>query len=298
MHKTKTMTLAKNLPFVAALALYLINASSVRAQLGPATEFEVASIKPCDTGTAGPRGRSGGLQTTPGKLTVTCLSVRFLIQVAYAPSPDASVPISGGPAWIDSDPYDIEAKAENNPSREAMTGPMLQALLASRFQLSIRRESKEVPVYDLTVAKGGSKLRAFQEGSCVPNDPERPPVTTPGQKRPIICGSFSMGRRGDNFTLDVHRRSVAEFSRQLHLDRPVIDKTGLRGLFDFHLEFRVDGTTAGFFPPGFPMPAPSDDPDGLSIFTAVQQQLGLRLEPSKGASEFLVIDHVERPSEN
>jgi uncharacterized protein (TIGR03435 family) len=231
--------------------------------------------------------------------------VKFLIQAAYAPSPDASVPISGGPAWLDSDLYDIEAKAEDNPSREAMSGPMLQTLLRERSKLKIHWETKEIPVYDLTVAKGGPKLQAFKEGSCVladkSADSQQPSTSTPG-KRPTLCGSFSIGlkggMKGTNLMLDVHKRSMTEFSRQLHLDRPVIDKTGIAGLFDFRLEFAIDGTTTGFFPPGFTVPAPSDSPDGPSIFTAVQQQLGLKLEPAKGPGEFLIIDSVERPLEN
>jgi uncharacterized protein (TIGR03435 family) len=260
--------------------------------------FEVASIRRCEEP---PGDRSSGLRIRPGKLTVTCSPVKFLIQSAYAPSPDASIPISGGPAWLDSDLYDIEAKAEDNPSREAMSGPMLHALLQERFKLRAHWETKEILVYDLTVVKGGPKLQTFKEGSCVPADKsadaQQSPATTPG-KRPTLCGSFSIGMKGTNLTLDVHKRSMTEFSRQLHLDRPVTDKTGIAGLFNFHLEFAIDGTTAGFFPPGFPVPAPSDSPDGQSIFTAVQQQLGLRLEPDKGPGEFLIIDSVERPSEN
>src|ERR1035438_7080427 len=96
--------------------------------------FDVATIRRCN---APPTNRTSGLRISPGRLTVACSPVKFLIQSAYAPSPDASVPISGGPAggyqaWLDSDLYDIEAKAEDNPSRETMSGPMLQALLEER----------------------------------------------------------------------------------------------------------------------------------------------------------------------
>ncbi len=264
----------------------------------PAAKFEVASVNPCNAVPSDSGARTGGIRTTPGRFSATCLTVKFLIQAAYAPSPDASVPLSGGPAWIDSDPYDIEAKAENNPSREVMSGPMLQALLEERFRLRIHRETKEVPVYDLTAGKGGPRLQAFREGSCVASDPQQPPAAAPGQRRPTLCGSFSIGLKGANLTLDVHKRSLTEFARQLHLDRPVIDQTGISGLFDFHLEFTVDGTTAGFFPPGFQIPAPSDSPGGISMFTAVQEQLGLRLEPAKGPGELLVIDSVDRPTAN
>jgi uncharacterized protein (TIGR03435 family) len=290
-----TLLLAVTGTTVGIMNVPVIRAQSVSAAM---PKFEVASIKRCETNATSSGGRNGGLRTTPGRLSVTCLPVKFLIQAAYADSPDASVPISGGPAWIESDLYDIEAKAENNPSREAMSGPMLQALLEERFKLRIHRESKEVPVYDLTVGKSGPKLQAFKEGSCVTNDPERLPSAAPGQKRPTLCGSYSIGLKGANLTLDVHRRTMTEFSRQLHLDRPVMDKTGITGLFDFHLEFASDGTTAGFFPPGFQVPVPSDSAGGPSIFTAVQEQLGLKLEPAKGPGEFLVIESLERRSEN
>jgi uncharacterized protein (TIGR03435 family) len=256
--------------------------------------FEVASIRRCE---AAPTNRSSGLHISPGRLTVACSPLKFLIQSAYAPSPDASIPISGGPAWLDSALYDIEAKADNNPSREAMSGPMLQALLEERFRLRIHWETKEIPVYDLTVAKSGPKLQAFKEGSCASTDQPQPTADA-SAKHPAPCGSFSIGMKGTNLALDVHKRDMTEFSRQLHLDRPVIDKTGIAGLFDFHLEFAIDGATAGFFPPGFPVPAPSDSPEGPSIFTAVQQQLGLKLDPAKGPGAFLIIDSVERPSEN
>ena len=258
----------------------------------PNAKFEVASIKRCESD-----GKSGGLSATPGRLTARCMSVKFLIQLTYAPSPDAAVPISGGPGWIESDTYDIEAKAPDGTSGKTMQGPMLRSLLADRFGLKLHTERREAPVYDLTVSKGGSKLKPFAEGSCVPNDPPQP-APTPGQKRPIYCGSFSMGLNAGNLTLDVYKRTIPEFARQLHLDRPVTDKTDISGLFDFHLEFAVDGTTMGFFPPGFPMPQTSNNPEALSIFTAIQEQLGLKLEPSKGPVEVLVIDSAQRPSAN
>jgi len=271
---------------------WIVPLAAVGAALGqaPAVDprFDVSSVKRCES-----NARSGGIRITPGTFSAVCLTVKFLMQVAYAPSPDASVPISGGSAWIDSDPYNIQAKAESNPSRQTMSGPMLQALLAERFKLRVHRESKEVPVYELRIAKNGSKLQAFQEGSCTPPDAAKPGRPAKG---PPDCGSFSIGLKGANVSLDVHKRTLAEFANQLHLDRPVIDKTGLAGLFDFHLEFSPDGTTAGFFPPGFALPALPDA--GVSIFTAIQEQLGLRLEPARGPGETIVIDSVERPSED
>jgi uncharacterized protein (TIGR03435 family) len=272
--------------------------SQAQSQIASRPKFEVVSIKRCEAKAANATGRKPGLSTSPGRLNVTCSPVKFLMQAAYAASPDAAVPISGGPSWLDSDTYDIEAKAESEASLETMRGPMLQTLLEDRFQLRIHRETKEVPVYDLVVGKKGAKLQAFVEGSCIIPGSGGAPAGVSRQNRPAMCGSFAIGLKGTKMTLDVHKRSVTEFSQQLHLDRPVIDKTGIAGMFDFHLEFAPDATTAGFFPPGFAIPTAADSLDNSSIFTAIQEQLGLRLEAAKGPGELLVIDNVQRPSEN
>jgi uncharacterized protein (TIGR03435 family) len=179
-----------------------------------------------------------------------------------------------------------------------MLGPMLRSLLEERFQLKLHRETKEVPVYALTVAKGGAKLRPYKEGSCSSTDPtisadplNLPPRPEPGQKP--FCGSIGIG----TFGVDGHAMDLDAFARILDriLDRPVVNKTGIAGKFDFHLEFTADGDTPRI---GVRDPRPSD-PTGLpSIFTALQEQLGLKIESAKGPGEFLVIDHVERPSEN
>jgi uncharacterized protein (TIGR03435 family) len=181
---------------------------------------------------------------------------------------------------------------------EQMMGPMLQALLEDRFQLKTHREARELPVYTLTVAKSGLKVQALKE-DCAPLDMSvmmAPPA--PGQKAPNFCGSSRMHRNGQTMILDLHATSMSDLANRFSasLDRAVIDKTGVEGIFDLHLEFGLDETTPGF-PPARGGPAASDDAPGPSIFTAVQE-LGLRLEPSKGPVEFLVIDRVERPSGN
>jgi uncharacterized protein (TIGR03435 family) len=160
----------------------------------------------------------------------------------------------------------------------------------------MRRETREVPAYELAVAKGGHKMQLFREGSCVPFDPtSAPPSLAPGQG---LCGVVRIGvdfkKRTE--TVEPAGLSLGELSVLLSriLDHPVIDKTGIMGLFDFHLEFAVDESTPG----GARLP-PSDEPTvGPSIFTAVQEQLGLKLGSAKGPAEFLVVDHVEKPSEN
>jgi|HubBroStandDraft_1064217.scaffolds.fasta_scaffold117195_1 uncharacterized protein (TIGR03435 family) len=304
---------------VAAPAFAAILSASQSQTQSPAassSKFEVASIRlGCASGDSGGRGqtKSGGGDEgrSPDRLNV-CGTLRLFIAIAYIEfadgrtrPPDARIPaLSGGPSWINSDRYQINAKAEGPQSQGTMRGPMLRALLEDRFKLKIHRETKEVPVYALTVAKGGLKLQRVE--TCTPVDhTNRPPPPEPGQEPPKssgFCDSLFFGNKGMNRTLDMHAMSMKEFAQSLGvLDRPVIDKTGISGMFDFHLEFAPDERTPNF------LPLPDSDPAGTagatpagsgpSIFTAMQQ-LGLRLEPAKGPDEFLVIDHVEKPSEN
>jgi bla regulator protein BlaR1 len=276
----------------------------LHAQPAPTPKYEVAAIRPCEPAPDVPGRRGGGVGVTPGRLSVNCMPVMFLIQSAYVSRANAilkpfdSVPISGGPAWLKSDRYDIEAKAESNPSAQVMEGPMLQALLEDRFKLKIRHETKEIPVYELTIAKSGFKLQPMKDGDCTPFDPLKPPDFT---KTPVEilagCGVVRYGPpRGERPAfVEYHGMSLDEISGNLVqvLDRPVINKTGVSGIFHFHVEFAPDGTIPKFAPA-----VPDDPPGGASIFTAFQEQLGLKLEPAKAPGEFLVIDSVERPSEN
>jgi len=166
--------------------------------------------------------------------------------------------------------------------------PMLQALLEDRFRLKVHRETKEGSIFELTAAKGGSKLRPLQEGSCVAADPNSPPrPLAPAQKPP--CGVLMPGANTANrtMTIDAVGAPIALLTRTLTLmlGRPVLDKTGIAGLLDaFHLEYVREDAAA--------------DATGPSIFTSLQEQLGLKLEAAKGPVEVLVIDHVERPTEN
>jgi uncharacterized protein (TIGR03435 family) len=189
---------------------------------------------------------------------------------------------------------------------------------SKRFKLKIRRETREVPAYALTVAKGGPKLRPFKEGSCTPLDPKileqfppQPfPELPPGQE---YCGGTDPeGKRwvmasgtinGPIEILYAAALSVDDFIKMSlgrRVGRPVINKTGLTGRFDYHLEFAPDRTMPGFgaSDSGDAPTAPASDPAGATIFTALQQQLGLKLEPAKASGEFLVVDSVERPYEN
>jgi uncharacterized protein (TIGR03435 family) len=238
---------------------------------------------------------------SPDRLDVNCATVASLIQRAYGSR--SPVRVSGGPAWIETERYRIDAKAEGPESQETMNGPMLQALLEDRFRLKIRRESKEVPVYEMTVSKGGPKLKRTTEGECEPDDAKIFSASAAGKERPKPCG-ISFGRKKDApgiVSATTRGMSLGVFADSLGrlMDRPVIDKTGISGTFSLYLEFVPDESTPGLL--GRPVLAPPEGaaPEpGPSMISALQQYLGLKLEPAKGSRDVLVIEHVARPSEN
>jgi uncharacterized protein (TIGR03435 family) len=207
------------------------------------------------------------------------------------------IQVQGLPAWIDSDYYEIVAKAEGAPGQAMMRGPMMQSLLEDRFKLRVHRETKEVPVYVLSVAKGGPRLNATKGGSCTPEDIDNPPpLPEPGKPLPLMCG----GQMVRSFGLEMSGATMQDLCVQLFIrtDRIVIDKTGISGNFDINLELsKEDVTPAQLMALMGATPDTSTDPPHSSVFDAVKK-LGLKLESGKGPGEFLVIDHIERPSEN
>ena len=245
-------------------------------------EFEVASIKP----NVNYDGRIL-LQVLPGGgLTTSGATLSFLLTLAYEVR---SFQISGGAGWINSERFDVVAKSDrstgsqNDPSdptritaeqlkaMQQQMRPKLQALLADRFKLTLHRETREESVYALVAGKGGIK---FQQAN----------------------GNFGGLRIGKSqFTGSGASVEMLATALANQLGRPVVDRTGLKSQFDFKLEWTPDAVQAS--PPGVDTPSPAS-PGGPSIFTAIQEQLGLKLESSKGPVEMLVIDHVERPSEN
>jgi uncharacterized protein (TIGR03435 family) len=284
---------------------------SLAQSAAQAPKFEVSSIRPCES----EGGRSQAPDVSPGRINTHCQTVMALIQRAYVTYANGqsswswSVPISGGPAWIDSTRYTIEAKAVADPPSDIapsgiLQGPMMQALLEDRFKLKVHRETRQVPVYALTVLKSGLKLHAFQAGSCTPRNPgaDMALPLEPGQKP--YCDSPAAGGPGlyglrvqpPQMILNLAATSLTQFARFLRLDRTVLDRTGVTGLFDFRLEYAFDSISAAGFLAS--TAAPADAGDTPSIFTAIQEQLGLKLEPTNGPSEFLNIHSVERPSEN
>lgn len=177
---------------------------------------------------------------------------------------------------------------------------MLQALIEDRFKVMLHRETRQLPVFELTVAKGGLKLRPSKEGSCTPYSMDSPPpaAPAPGSVPPTFCGFPRSGFDGLHRTLEGTGVSIATLATnlsRLELHRTIIDRTGLPGTFDVHLKWSSDAPAG----PGGPGTAPAPNlTEAPSIFTAVQQQLGLKLESTKGPVEVLIIDHVEKPGAN
>ncbi len=270
--------------------VFLVVAGLATAQTPARPEFEVASIKLNTSG-------SGMTSISPpigGRFTARNASLKILIGLAYNVQNFA---ISGGPGWIESARYDITAKAsEGNITIDQMR-PMLQSLLEDRFQLKVHREQKDMPVYALLAGKNGVKLPAAKEGGCFEFKPgSTPPPPSPSGPPP--CGGMMMGPN----VLQGGRISMTQFVNTLAriMGRPVIDKTGYTGTFDVHLEFTPEGTAfggRGFIPKG-PPDAPPIDSSAPSIFTAIQEQLGLKLESEKAPQEILVVDGAEKASEN
>jgi uncharacterized protein (TIGR03435 family) len=324
---------------VAACAVPLVfgaGALEVDQQASPAQEivatapkFEVAAIKRCanqDSGGKSARGGRGGggrgVNASPGRLSANCMTLKDLIQGSYVTNQD-DAPVNtqpfdeglvrGGPSWVYSDRYSIQAETDDPvakgptdgrglPATKLMTGPMLRGLLAERFRLKIHREVEEIPMYALTVAKGGFKLKPMEAGACREIDTTKglsmEEMRAPGQKP--LCVNH-VGLNGPNLTLDAAGSTMHRFALGLGgmiLGRPVVDKTGISGEYVFHLEFLRDDTTDRLHPPPDYPGADADVPAAPSIFAEVEKKMGLKLTADKGPRGYLVIDSVERPSEN
>ncbi len=270
----------------------------MRAQ-SPATAaspaFEAVSIKPShDAPGVMIRMMPGG------RFEAQNITLKFLLEEAYGLKESQ---ISGAPAWAGTEHYDIQAKPEDSSADEKL-GPeerharlllMMQSMLADRFKLAVHHETKELPVYALVVGKNGPK---FHEAAVKPDDPA--PAEPPKPGGPMPRGGIWMKGRGD---LTVNGASLDMFANVLsrQLGQLVVDKTGLKGNYDFTLKWTPDEGQGQMFKGAGEPPrdaAPPPDASGPSIFTALQEQLGLKLESQKGPADTIVIDHVERPSEN
>lgn len=252
----------------------------------PRPVFEVASIKPNVSGdqNSSVRGQPGG------RLVVTNNSLYNLIRNAYNTQRHEMVPGERLPSWIDSDRWDINAKGADAATQQDMMR-MLQNLLADRFKLVVRRETRDMPIYALVLARSDGRLGPQLRRSDVDCEAvyaavkagAPPPTPTGGGP---FCGTRTNNTGGVAQVL-AHGVPLANFVRNLSAaaGRVVVDKTGLTGPFEFDLSFTLDQPVAGG--------APTDNP---SLFAALQEQLGLRLEAQRAPVEVLVIDSAERPT--
>ncbi len=285
-------------------------------------------------------GGPGGMHWTPDRLSATCVTVDNLIRDAYLsypegkrwaaatslePSPEAfgvpygggcffcgrgvapvslktfHMPIEGSPGWAGSERFTIDAKAEAPTTPEMMRGPMMQALLADRFKLKIRREGRAVPVYELTVAPGGARLQPSSEASCFTGPP--PSRRGGSSETPArICGRGGVVTPGGNDYASPGT-TIARLCFNLSgvMDRDVVDRTGLSGVFDITLNAHIATRELSAAPPDPDAPRRPPEYDGpanFKIFQAALAKVGLKLTPASGTAVRLVIDHVERPSGN
>jgi len=269
-------------------------ASPVAGTASKVPAFEVASIKPDKSG----MGMMSTLRTTPVGFSASNVPLKALIQYAYGVEENQ---IFGAPSWLGSEQYDIEAKVSSSdtdalhdlsPDQRSL---MLQPLLADRIQLKVHREVRGVPVLVLVVAKGGPKLHEAKPGDTYPNGLKGFDGKEGGPGMMLM-------RPGQLTAQGVDLPFVAKQLSQ-QLGRTVQDKTGLTGKYDFTLQWTPERDSSPMFrgPEGGQQGAanaPPADASGPSIVTAIQEQLGLKLESQKAPVEVLVIDHVERPSAN
>jgi len=247
------------------------------AQSPPA--FDVASVKPCDPDQ---QSRLGiGLFTYPGgRIRATNYTLRMLIHDAY----DVEMyQVIGGPAWLDSERWIVEAKPPESTASSKWTPAspksppnpemrlMLRTLLADRFGLRLRREARTEPVYALVAAKGGPKLKA-------PQDATKAPHVGFGRTGPVTAEALSQTFFGENATMDQLAERLAQ-----HLRRPVRNQTGLEGHYDFTIEYSAVDSQSAAAPP---------------LDRAIQDQAGLRIVTQPGSVEVLVVERAEKPSAN
>jgi len=248
-----------------ACALLLAGFAIAQAPL----KFEVASVKPHPVGD-----NAVNIGPHPGGFAATGVPVKLLIEIAYRLK---EYQVSGGPDWLNTEHYDILAKAAEgvNPTQEQM-GPMLQALLADRFRLKVHRETKDLPVFALVVNKGGPKLKPAATNPVAGVASDEHPFADKGSGPMISLGhGVLMGQQMD-------MKSLAD-ALGMQSDRAVVEKTGITGEFDLTLKWS---------------PEAAQDTSGTSLFTAIEEQLGLKLESTRAPVEVLVIDSAERASGN
>ena len=255
---------------ILALAGILACSCSAQDKTTASPSFDVATIKPSE-----PNAKSGRYIVMQGnnRFVAKYYTLKLMVAAAYDLSPKV---ISGGPAWIDSDHFDIVAltPGESKPPRELQMA-MLRTLLSDRFKLTFHREPRTLSIYELDVAKSGAKLKRSTA-------PESDPAA-------LISTVFP-----DHIHLPARNATMGEFVSLLQravLDRPVVDKTGLTGKYDFDLDWSADETQFGG-----EVPVAAADAPSAPFFVAIEQQLGLHIEATRGSVQALVVDRAEQPT--
>jgi uncharacterized protein (TIGR03435 family) len=284
-------------------SLCMVCSSEAQVTTGPKPSFDVVSVKIAENcGNTAPGVRlkiPGGTRYEPGGRYISCSQLTWIIMDAYQLDPFSKP--TGGPGWIDDTLFQIEAKAEGNPSKDEMR-LMAQSLLEQRFKLKMHREKKQTPVYLLVVGKDGHKLQPAKD------EPDNVIVSRPSAEEArkkfeemkkaktfspadlAIPGSYSIAMKPSGFEFTGKALTMEKFANALFSivgRRRVIDRTGLSGLYDIQLVF-ADPFNIGA----------AAESHAASIFTAIREQLGLRLEESQAPLDHFVIDSVEKPSDN
>lgn len=266
--------------FILPITLGFLNPVRSQAQAPPRAEFEVASLKPNTSGLPG-----YSVRVLQAGLTARNINLKRLIAIGYSVT---DYQIFGSLPWLESAGFDLEAKSAG-PTDLPHVRPMVQSLLDDRFQLKMHRETRELSIYSLTLAKSGGKpghgLVESAAGPCGPVNAESPASAR-------TCGTVSAppGR------ITGQRGRISQLADRLStlLGKTVVDKTGLTGIYDIELSYTPDPGMAPQLPAGLPAP----DVPGPSLFTAMQEQLGLKLTAGKGPVEVIVVDSAEKPTGN
>jgi uncharacterized protein (TIGR03435 family) len=303
-------------PAILAACWFLATTSLAFSQAKP--EFEVASVKPSASpygnGPVAVGSRGGPGSTDPSRITYNRLGLNGLLTTAYGVQPYQVI----GPDWLATERFDVTATIPEGATKDDVK-LMLQNLLVDRFHLTLHHETRELPLYELTVGKGGPKMKpSVEDTSAQPGGPSPPPTFKDGVPQlPAGHRAMMLLVRPGGLHMVANVQTLAMFAQNLsnQLRSPVVDKTGLAGTYDFVLDFTLDRYQGfdglGGVPPPPPPPAggatgtpvaplvaPPQD-EAPSIFVALQEQLGLRLEKKKGPVDVLVIDHADKmPTEN
>jgi len=234
-------------------------------------KFDVATIKPSN-----PDGQGQGFDIQGRHVTTVKTTVNNMITFAYELH---AKQIVGGPEWLDTERFDVDGvpDMEGTPSVKQFR-MLIQSLLADRFKLVFHHDQRELSVYALTVGKNGPKLtETVRKANDLPD--------------------FSIGRLGVLTVINVTMRDFCHGMQSVVMDKPVVDQTGLKNRYDFSLTWTPDESQ--FVQMGARIPSPTNDPNAPpGIYTAIQEQLGLKLQATKAPADVIVVDHVEKPSEN